>query len=57
MDLVSEQMNPQLVDALRPVEDPELHRSIVDLGMLRRAELGADGTAHILEHGLAPLAA
>ena len=48
MDAVSEQMNPQLVDALRPVEDPELHRSIVDLGMLRRAELGADGTAHIL---------
>ena len=48
MDVVSEQMNPQLVDALRPVEDPELHRSIVDLGMLRRAELGADGTAHIL---------
>ena len=48
MGIVSEQMNPQLVDALRPVEDPELHRSIVDLGMLRRAELGADGTAHIL---------
>jgi ATP-binding protein involved in chromosome partitioning len=45
---MSEQMNPQLVDALRPVHDPELHRSIVDLGMLRRAELGADGTAHIL---------
>jgi ATP-binding protein involved in chromosome partitioning len=40
--------NDQLVDALRPVEDPELHRSIVDLGMLRRAELAADGTAHIL---------
>ena len=48
MGAVSEQMNPQLVDVLRPVEDPELHRSIVDLGMLRRAELGADGTAHIL---------
>jgi ATP-binding protein involved in chromosome partitioning len=48
MEPMSEQMNPQLVDALRPVEDPELHRSIVDLGMLRRAELGADGTAHIL---------
>jgi ATP-binding protein involved in chromosome partitioning len=45
---VSEQMNPQLVDALRPVEDPELHRSIVDLGMLRRAELAPDGTAQIL---------
>jgi ATP-binding protein involved in chromosome partitioning len=43
-----EQMTPLLVDALRPVEDPELHRSIVDLGMLRRAELADDGTAHIL---------
>ena len=48
MGAVSEQMNPQLVDALRPVEDPELHRSIVDLGMLRRAELAPDGTAQIL---------
>jgi ATP-binding protein involved in chromosome partitioning len=38
----------QLVEALRPVEDPELHRSIVDLGMLRRAELDGDGTAQIL---------
>jgi len=41
-------MNPRLVDALRPVEDPELHRSIVDLGMVRRAELDPSGTAHIL---------
>ena len=48
MGVVSEQMNPQLVEALRPVQDPELHRSIVDLGMLRRAELAADGTAQIL---------
>ena len=40
--------NEQLVEALRPVQDPELHRSIVDLGMLRRAELDASGTAHIL---------
>jgi ATP-binding protein involved in chromosome partitioning len=38
----------QLVDALRPVEDPELHRSIVDLGMVRRAEVGADGVASVL---------
>jgi ATP-binding protein involved in chromosome partitioning len=37
-----------LVEALRPVEDPELHRSIVDLGMLRRAEMKSDGTADIL---------
>jgi ATP-binding protein involved in chromosome partitioning len=27
----------QIIDALRPVEDPELHRSIVDLGMVRFA--------------------
>jgi ATP-binding protein involved in chromosome partitioning len=40
--------NEQLVEALRPVQDPELHRSIVDLGMLRRAELDGDGTAQIL---------
>ena len=38
----------QLVEALRPVQDPELHRSIVDLGMLREAEVDASGTAHIL---------
>jgi len=38
----------QLVEALRPVQDPELHRSIVDLGMLRRAEVDASGTAYIL---------
>ncbi|MEY4606133.1 MAG: hypothetical protein RLY45_893 [Actinomycetota bacterium] len=25
----------QIIDVLRPVEDPELHRSIVDLGMVR----------------------
>ena len=38
----------QLIEALRPVEDPELHRSIVDLGMVRRAELDADGVASVL---------
>ncbi|HTH05371.1 MAG TPA: P-loop NTPase, partial [Ilumatobacteraceae bacterium] len=38
----------QLVEALRPVQDPELHRSIVDLGMLRQAEVDATGTARIL---------
>ncbi len=40
--------NDQLVEALRPVQDPELHRSIVDLGMLRRAELDGSGTVQIL---------
>lgn len=29
----------QVIEALRPVEDPELHRSIVDLGMVRRVDI------------------
>jgi len=29
----------QIIDALRPVEDPELHRSIVDLGMVREVRI------------------
>jgi len=33
---------PQVVDALRPVQDPELRRSIVDLGMVR--EVRIDGS-------------
>jgi len=27
----------EMIEALRPVEDPELHRSIVDLGMVKGA--------------------
>ena len=34
----------QVIEALRPVEDPELHRSIVDLDMVRR--VAVDG-AHV----------
>ena len=34
----------QIVDALRPVQDPELHRSIVDLGMVRDVTPAADGS-------------
>ena len=30
----------QIIDALRPVQDPELHRSIVDLGMVRDVDAG-----------------
>ncbi|MGD9792143.1 MAG: Mrp/NBP35 family ATP-binding protein [Acidimicrobiia bacterium] len=29
----------QIIDALRPVEDPELHRSIVDLGMVKQVAI------------------
>jgi ATP-binding protein involved in chromosome partitioning len=36
-----------VLDALRPVEDPELHRSIVDLDMVR--DIGVDGDAVSLE--------
>ena len=31
--------DPQVVDALRPVQDPELRRSIVDLGMVREVRI------------------
>jgi ATP-binding protein involved in chromosome partitioning len=35
--------NEQIIEALRPVEDPELRRSIVDLGMVRNVALDDDG--------------
>ena len=34
----------KLIDALRPVQDPELHRSIVDLGMVRDVVIDKKGT-------------
>jgi ATP-binding protein involved in chromosome partitioning len=37
----------QIIDALRPVEDPELHRSIVDLGMVREVTVADDGAVAI----------
>lgn len=33
----------QVIEALRPVQDPELHRSIVDLGMVRDVEVSDAG--------------
>jgi ATP-binding protein involved in chromosome partitioning len=36
-----------VVEALRPVQDPELHRSIVDLGMVRETSIEGD-TAKVL---------
>jgi ATP-binding protein involved in chromosome partitioning len=38
----------EIIDALRPVQDPELHRSIVDLGMVRNVDVADDGTVAIL---------
>ena len=38
----------QVIDALRPVEDPELHRSIVDLGMVRDVTISDDGKVGVL---------
>ena len=32
----------QVIEALRPVEDPELHRSIVDLGMVKTITIDGD---------------
>jgi ATP-binding protein involved in chromosome partitioning len=40
--------NDQVIEALRPVEDPELHRSIVDLGMVRGVDIAADGRVGVL---------
>ena len=34
-----------VLDALRPVEDPELHRSIVDLDMVRAVTITGDRVA------------
>ena len=34
-----------VIEALRPVEDPELHRSIVDLGMVRRVDIDGSRVA------------
>ncbi|MEZ5265787.1 MAG: Mrp/NBP35 family ATP-binding protein [Acidimicrobiales bacterium] len=34
-----------VVDALRPVQDPELHRSIVDLGMVRQVSIDGANVA------------
>ena len=36
-----------IIDALRPVEDPELHRSIVDLGMVRSIDIDRKGGVRI----------
>ncbi|HEV2774333.1 MAG TPA: iron-sulfur cluster assembly protein, partial [Solirubrobacteraceae bacterium] len=33
------------LEALLPVMDPELRRSIVELGMVRRIDIAADGQA------------
>ena len=41
---VSQSTIDQLIDALRPVQDPELHRSIVDLGMVRDVVIDKKGT-------------
>ena len=37
----------QIIDVLRPVEDPELHRSIVDLGMVRSVDVTGDGAVTV----------
>jgi len=38
----------QILEALRPVEDPEIHRSIVELGMVRSIDPAADGSVSVL---------
>ena len=38
----------QVTDALRAVIDPELRRSIVDLGMVRSIEIGESGKVEVV---------
>ena len=35
----------EILEALRPVEDPELHRSIVDLGMVAQIVIAGPNVA------------
>ena len=37
-----------VIEALRPVEDPELHRSIVDLNMVRNIDIRGNGVVGVL---------
>ena len=37
----------QIIDALRPVQDPELHRSIVELDMVRDVRIGDAGDVQV----------
>ncbi|MET0908466.1 MAG: Mrp/NBP35 family ATP-binding protein [Ilumatobacteraceae bacterium] len=37
-----------VIEALRPVEDPELHRSIVDLNMVRNVDIRGNGVVGVL---------
>jgi len=39
--------NEQIIEALRPVDDPELRRSIVDLGMVRTIGTAPDGAVSV----------
>ena len=38
----------QVTEVLRAVEDPELHRSIVELGMVRNIGIAEDGRVDVL---------
>ncbi len=42
----------QVIEALRPVQDPELHRSIVDLGMVRSVTITGTPTGSNVEVGI-----
>src|SRR6476469_1378341 len=40
-------MREAVLSALGTVNDPELHRDLVSLGMIERADVDADGVAHV----------
>jgi ATP-binding protein involved in chromosome partitioning len=48
LELMALPTNEQVTEALRPVIDPELRRSIVELGMVRSIEIRPDGRVDVV---------
>lgn len=45
----------ELLEALRPIIDPEIGIAIVDLGLIYKTEMLADGTAYVVHSLTSPM--
>ncbi len=45
----------EIREGLKPVEDPEIHLSIVDLGLIYKTEMLPDGVAYVLHTLTSPM--